>query len=70
MNKVGLMVMLQARPGKEAEVEQFLRFCGPAGRCGNGNNLVVCIQSKRPRRSAYLTRLRMRTEEVRTSAEK
>lgn len=29
MNKVGLMVMLQARPGKEAEVEQFLRSAGP-----------------------------------------
>ena len=29
MNKVGLLVMLQALPGKEAEVEQFLRFAGP-----------------------------------------
>ena len=29
VNKVGLLVMLQARPGKEAEVEQFLRSAGP-----------------------------------------
>ena len=29
MNKVGLPAMLQARPGKEADVEQFLRSAGP-----------------------------------------
>ena len=30
MNKVGILATLQARPGKEAEVEQFLRFAGPS----------------------------------------
>ncbi|HMD20795.1 MAG TPA: hypothetical protein VKH40_10760 [Alloacidobacterium sp.] len=29
MNKVGILATLQARPGKEAEVEQFLRSAGP-----------------------------------------
>jgi quinol monooxygenase YgiN len=29
VNKVGLLATLQARPGKEAEVEQFLRSAGP-----------------------------------------
>ncbi|HEY2470933.1 MAG TPA: antibiotic biosynthesis monooxygenase [Terracidiphilus sp.] len=29
MNKVGIFVTLQARPDKEGEVEQFLRFAGP-----------------------------------------
>jgi hypothetical protein len=29
VNKVGLLATLQARPGKEAEVEQFLRSVGP-----------------------------------------
>jgi quinol monooxygenase YgiN len=29
MNKVGILVMLQARPGKEVDVEQFLRFATP-----------------------------------------
>ena len=29
MNKVGILVKLQARPGKEAEVEQFLRSAAP-----------------------------------------
>jgi quinol monooxygenase YgiN len=29
MNKVGLLATLQARPDKEAEVEQFLRSSGP-----------------------------------------
>lgn len=29
MNKVGILATLQARPGKEAEVEQFLRCAGP-----------------------------------------
>lgn len=29
MNKLGLLAVLQARPNKEAEVEQFLRSAGP-----------------------------------------
>ena len=29
MNKVGLLATLQARPGKEADVEQFLLSAGP-----------------------------------------
>lgn len=29
MNTVGLLATLQSRPGKEAEVEQFLRSAGP-----------------------------------------
>lgn len=29
MNKLGLLVTLQAKPGKEAEVEAFLRSAGP-----------------------------------------
>jgi quinol monooxygenase YgiN len=29
VNKVGIFVTLQARPDKEGEVEQFLRFAGP-----------------------------------------
>ena len=29
MNKVGLLATLQARPGKETDVEQFLRSAGP-----------------------------------------
>jgi quinol monooxygenase YgiN len=29
VSKVGLLATLQARPGKEAEVEQFLRSAGP-----------------------------------------
>jgi quinol monooxygenase YgiN len=29
VNKVGILATLQARPGKEAEVEQFLRSAGP-----------------------------------------
>ena len=29
MNQVGILATLQARPGKEAEVEEFLRFAGP-----------------------------------------
>lgn len=29
MNKVGILATLQARPGKEAEVEQFLKLAGP-----------------------------------------
>ena len=29
MNKVGILATLQARPGKEAAVEQFLRSAGP-----------------------------------------
>lgn len=29
MNKVGILATLQARPGKEAKVEQFLRTAGP-----------------------------------------
>ena len=29
MNKVGILATLQARPGKEADVEEFLRSTGP-----------------------------------------
>lgn len=29
MNKLGILATLQARPGKEAEVEQFLRSASP-----------------------------------------
>ena len=29
MNQVGILATLQARPGKEAEVEDFLRSAGP-----------------------------------------
>ena len=29
MNQVGILATLQARPGKEAEVEEFLRSAGP-----------------------------------------
>ena len=29
MNKVGILATLQARPGKEADVEEFLRSAGP-----------------------------------------
>ena len=29
MNKVGILATLQARPGKEAEVDEFLRSAGP-----------------------------------------
>jgi quinol monooxygenase YgiN len=29
VNKVGILATFQARPGKEAEVEQFLRAAGP-----------------------------------------
>jgi quinol monooxygenase YgiN len=29
MNRVGLLATLQARPGKEADVEQFLQSAGP-----------------------------------------
>ena len=29
MNKVGILATLQARPGKEADVEQFLLSAGP-----------------------------------------
>jgi quinol monooxygenase YgiN len=29
VNKIGLLATLQARPGKEAEVEQFLRSASP-----------------------------------------
>jgi quinol monooxygenase YgiN len=29
MNKVGILAKLQARPGKEADVEQFLRSAAP-----------------------------------------
>ena len=29
LNKVGILATLQARPGKEADVEEFLRSAGP-----------------------------------------
>lgn len=29
MNRVGILATLQARPGKETDVEQFLRSAGP-----------------------------------------
>jgi quinol monooxygenase YgiN len=29
VNKVGILATLQARPGKEADVEEFLRSAGP-----------------------------------------
>ena len=29
MNTVGILATLQARPGKEADVEQFLQSAGP-----------------------------------------
>ena len=45
VNKVGLLVMLQARPRQRSRGRAILAFCGPAGRCGNGNDIVVCIQS-------------------------
>ncbi len=44
MVKVGLLVRLKAKPGKEGQVESFLVKRAAARRSGTGDDSVVCNQ--------------------------
>ena len=45
MEAIGLLVTLEARPGKEADAEAFLKSAQPLALNENGNPEVVCDQA-------------------------
>ncbi len=46
MNKVGILATLQARPGKEADVEEFLWSTGPLVEAETGTTTWLAFQSR------------------------
>jgi len=66
MEAIGLLVMLEARAGKEADAEAFLKVCSVA-RAGRKNDLEMVRRSNSDRESsASSTPLQMRRRGIRT----